>query len=153
MENYQEETSWLEGFLLNLSNNILAKGRSRTQTSKVGEEELGQNQGWGDNLAGFFAKLDLGRPKTESKGKGVAEKSVQRSLTKLLLRRAFIVTALTLDTQNAGGSARNHRQQLTSTGSVWEQNINGAREEEDPVVNVKGALICLPHWSLRKPYY
>lgn len=42
----------------------------------MGDEELGQNQGWGDNLAGFFAKLGLGRPKTESKEKRLAEKSV-----------------------------------------------------------------------------
>lgn len=48
-------------------------------------------------------------------------------------------------------SARNRRWQMSSPGNVWEQNTNGTSKEEDPVVHVRGVLIYLPHWPLRKP--
>ena len=38
-KNYSVETSWVGEFLLNCCNRILAKDRSRIQTSKMGEEE------------------------------------------------------------------------------------------------------------------
>lgn len=49
---------------------ILAKGRPRTYTLKAGDEELDQISGMlryqqqRDELAGFYVKTGLGRPKT-----------------------------------------------------------------------------------------
>ena len=44
---------------------ILTKSRPKTYSLNMGYEELDQVSKVGDDTAGFFAKIQLGRPKTE----------------------------------------------------------------------------------------
>lgn len=77
-------------FLLNIPNRILTKGRPRTYT-RWEMRHLVRYHGSGDDLAGFYAKAVLGRPKTvQNQGQGQVEKRVQRSLTQDRSRRVFV---------------------------------------------------------------
>ena len=49
-KNYSVETSWVGEVLLNCCNRILAKDRSRIQTSKMGEEETDEVSTMKDSL-------------------------------------------------------------------------------------------------------
>lgn len=72
MENCYEKISKGGGCLLNLPDTILAEGRTGRPDIKDGDEDFDQllrdptpRVEVGDDLAGFFTKLRLGRPKKD----------------------------------------------------------------------------------------
>lgn len=70
MENYKEDTSSVGGILLSWPNGIVASGRLRTWTSKVGDEECDQGLGVSDIKGGGILLKMTGPGRGSQEGPG-----------------------------------------------------------------------------------